>query len=188
MSGAAEKDVEALFGSFFAHGRVGLAPVVFGLGAGGSGDHGDRFGETLQDFRFAGTRRLGEFEVSVSDISRSRDLRADVIVEISGEMEHQMSEAVAERKRLAPELFIAQRIGEFADFAAQFFVTSCESSSDGLVQQVSPTITLANPILFDAAIGTYAAFRSTSAEFFEPNAMQLHTACSMAAVRPAFGT
>jgi len=35
---------------------------------------------------------------------------------------------------------------------------------------------------------TYATFLSTSAEFFDPNAMQLHTACSMVLFLPAAGT
>jgi hypothetical protein len=34
----------------------------------------------------------------------------------------------------------------------------------------------------------YATFLNTSAEFFDPNAMQLHTACSIACFRPALGT
>jgi hypothetical protein len=34
----------------------------------------------------------------------------------------------------------------------------------------------------------HAKFLNTSAEFFEPNAMQLHTACSMAFLRPISGT
>jgi hypothetical protein len=34
----------------------------------------------------------------------------------------------------------------------------------------------------------HPARRSTSAEFLLPNAMQLHTACSIAARRPACGT
>jgi hypothetical protein len=33
-----------------------------------------------------------------------------------------------------------------------------------------------------------AAFLSTSAEFFDPNAMQLHTACSIIFFLPATGT
>ena len=35
---------------------------------------------------------------------------------------------------------------------------------------------------------TYATFLSTNAEFFDPNAMQLHTACSMAFFLPTSGT
>ena len=31
-------------------------------------------------------------------------------------------------------------------------------------------------------------FLSTTAEFFDPNAMQLHTACSISFFLPAFGT
>ena len=34
----------------------------------------------------------------------------------------------------------------------------------------------------------YATFLNTSAEFFDPNAMQLHTACSIAFLRPTSGT
>ena len=34
----------------------------------------------------------------------------------------------------------------------------------------------------------YTAFLSTSAEFFDPNAMQLHTACSILFVLPGSGT
>ncbi len=34
----------------------------------------------------------------------------------------------------------------------------------------------------------YAVFLKTKAEFFDPNAMQLHTACSIAFLRPAAGT
>jgi hypothetical protein len=34
----------------------------------------------------------------------------------------------------------------------------------------------------------YAIILSTSAEFFDPNAMQLHTACSMVFFLPTSGT
>ena len=35
---------------------------------------------------------------------------------------------------------------------------------------------------------TYATFLSTNAEFFDPNAMQLQTACSIVLILPAAGT
>lgn len=35
---------------------------------------------------------------------------------------------------------------------------------------------------------TYATFLSTKAEFLEPNAIQLHTACSIFFLRPGNGT
>ena len=35
---------------------------------------------------------------------------------------------------------------------------------------------------------SHAQFLNTSAEFFDPNAMQLHTACSIAFFRPTSGT
>jgi hypothetical protein len=118
MGGATEKDVEPVFGSFFAGGTISLAPVILGLGARSASDHGHGVDKTSHHLTFLWRGRFSKFAVAIADVSAIRNLCPDVVIEISGEMQHEMSETVAERERLAPELFFGQRGGEFADFAA----------------------------------------------------------------------
>ena len=77
--------------------------------------HGDRFIETFQRFFFR--RRIGivEFARAVAHVSGLRDLRADVVIQVAGEVQDEVAEAVSVRERLLPELIVGERSGEFAD-------------------------------------------------------------------------
>ena len=50
---------------------------------------------------------LRELQVSLPNISCLSDLSANVVVQISGDMQHQVSKAVSIRVRFYPELFFA---------------------------------------------------------------------------------
>jgi hypothetical protein len=71
--------------------------------------------ETLESFLFR--RRVGVVELAraVADVSGLGDLCADVVVQVAGQVQDEMSEAVAEGKRLLPELSTGERRGEFVD-------------------------------------------------------------------------
>ena len=56
-----------------------------------------------------------KFARAIADVAGVRDLRADVIVQIAGEMQDKMAEAVSVGIRLLPELFVAERGRQFAD-------------------------------------------------------------------------
>src|ERR1700693_1282432 len=62
-------------------------------------------------------RRIGvvEFARAVAHVAGLGDLRANVVVQISSEMQNQVSEAVAERKGLLPELVMGQGRGQLAN-------------------------------------------------------------------------
>ena len=60
---------------------------------------------------------------------------------------------------------------------------------------VAQRFSAANKVLYNRGFSpgvclilNYAQFLNTRAEFFDPNAMQLQTACSIACFRPASGT
>src|ERR1700733_1202016 len=56
-----------------------------------------------------------KFARAIADVAGVRDLRADVIVQIAGEMQDKKAEAVSVGIRLLPELFVAERGRQFAD-------------------------------------------------------------------------
>ena len=70
--------------------------------------------QMLQSFFLRWRIGIGEFAGAVADVSGVRDLGADVIVQVAGQVQDQVTETVAVRKGLGPELFFNQRRSEFA--------------------------------------------------------------------------
>ena len=76
-------------------------------------------------------RAIGEFALAVAHIAGARDLRAKVVVQIAGQMQRQMAEAVAVRIRLAPELLLAQRFRQRLHAGGEFLIGSAEAICNG---------------------------------------------------------
>jgi len=112
---AAQKNGEAIAGLGFAFGGVGGGPTGLRLRFDGCDDHADGVIEFVQHFGFGGVARFGEFQIAIADVSVLCHLRADVIAEIAGEVEDQVADTVAERKRISPELLVTEGINPFVE-------------------------------------------------------------------------
>jgi len=65
----------------------------------------------------------------------------------------------------------------------------CRTAPKEILRQVEPGVSFGITWIRAGLEGrSYTTFLSTSAEFFEPNAMQLHTACSIVFFLPGSGT
>src|SRR5450755_3281181 len=98
-----------------AHTRIFRRPIVAGLRADGLEHHSNGVIKAFESFVFRRTTRVVKFARAVADISGLSDLRADVVVEIPGEVQHQMSKAVAKGKWLLPEMRVSDWRGQFVD-------------------------------------------------------------------------
>jgi hypothetical protein len=65
----------------------------------------------LKSLIFRRRIRVIEFARTVADVAGVGDLRADVVIQIAGEVKDQVTEAVALRVGLLPELFVGERGG-----------------------------------------------------------------------------
>ena len=79
--------------------------------------------------------RIGvvEFTRAVADVTGFRDLRADVIVQVAGEVQDQVPEGVSEGKRFLPELGVGERRSQFTDSGGILSVAVGEDSGEGRV-------------------------------------------------------
>ncbi len=114
VGGALQEDGEAGV-EVGAVGGVGAGPIFRGLIFYAGEDHGDGLVEETQGLVFGGRIGIIEFARAVANVAGLRDLRADVVVQVSGEVQHEMAEAVAGGVGLAPELGVGERGSEFAD-------------------------------------------------------------------------
>jgi len=90
-------------------------PLLRRLRANGSDDHGDGVVEVFESFVFRRRIRVVELPRAVADVASLRDLRADVVIQVSREVQDQVAETVSEGERPLPELGFGQRRGEFVD-------------------------------------------------------------------------
>jgi hypothetical protein len=71
--------------------------------------------EAFESFVFRGGIGIIELAGTITDVTGLRDLRADVVVQIAGEMKDEVAEAVAIGKWFLPELGWSDRRSEFAN-------------------------------------------------------------------------
>jgi hypothetical protein len=83
VRGAANEHAEPLGDVLGANGLIRRTPVGLTLRGERREHHVHGTIEILDDLVFGSPRRIAEFSWPVADISRSRDLRADVVVEIA---------------------------------------------------------------------------------------------------------
>lgn len=122
MRHTAQENIEAIANARIANGGVRLAPILSRLRVKRADDHRYGFVEALQRFGFCGRMRVVEFAVAVAHIACPRDLRADVVIQIARQVQHQMAVAVAVIVWLRPKLFLGQCLGPLMHFAQEFFV------------------------------------------------------------------
>src|SRR6266704_526224 len=96
--------------------------------------HGDRAVECTQRLVLIRRLLLREFPVPVAHVSRLRDARSDVIIQIAGQVQHQMPDAVSVGIRFAPELFVRKRVHPFVEMFSHVFVIRCQTGRHCFVQ------------------------------------------------------
>jgi hypothetical protein len=128
VGGAVENDGETIFAGD-AGARVGRAPIVGGLFANRCLHHFYRVIKIRKRFQFGRWFCFRKFARAIALVACLRDLRTDVIVEIAGEMQNQMTDAVAVREWIFPELFFCERRDSRVQVDAEMFVVFCEASA-----------------------------------------------------------
>src|SRR5256885_14112962 len=108
VSGRTQKNTESLFRLRLALRRIFLQPVGGFLLSNRLHNHRYRKVKRREDFFLWKRLWLCEFPITVAHIAGSCHSRADVIIQISGEMKNQMADAISARIRFAPELFRRQ--------------------------------------------------------------------------------
>src|SRR6267143_6651666 len=124
MARTPQKDVESVPGICFPQRGVFQGPIILRLHASGARDHGGRLVEALHHLILRRPGRLSKLPVTISHIASSGDLGADVVIQISSQMKHEMSKTVSERKRLLPELLITERLCQFMNPRRQQLIVS----------------------------------------------------------------
>jgi hypothetical protein len=117
VGGAIENHGEAVLGGGTLRGVVG-GPFFRGLLADGVDDQGNGAIEGAEDILLGGASGFCEF--AVADVTAGGDLSADVIVQIPGQVQDEMSDVVAVGIGISPELFLGQRIDPFVELGGHF--------------------------------------------------------------------
>jgi hypothetical protein len=126
MPGAAQERREAISGVFHAFGGVSRGPVLFRLFLQSGRDGGDGGVKIPEQKFFWVAGGVAEFKRPVADISRPADLRADVVAQIAGKMQQQVSDTVAIRIRAGPYLLVRKRLNQRVNLLRRFLVIAGE--------------------------------------------------------------
>ena len=114
VRGTLHDHIEAVRG-VRANAGIFCRPILSRLGADGLLHHGDGRVKPLQSLLFRRRIRVGEFQRAVADIAGLCDLCADVVIQVSGEMQDEVTEAVSVWERFLPELRVREWSSQFAD-------------------------------------------------------------------------
>ena len=68
------------------------------------------------------------------NIARAGDQRPDIVVQVTGQVQDEVADAVAERERLGPELFLADDVRGLVDAIGQVAEITGELIGGGLGQ------------------------------------------------------
>jgi hypothetical protein len=134
VGGHAQEYGEAIVGFRLKRGGVGFGEICGGLFADGGRDHGDGAVEIDENLFLGEPARLVEFAVAVTHVGGAGDLRADVVIQIAGEMQEQVADAITVRIGLLPELIGRKGRDPLMQAEANFFVVSGERRSDELAE------------------------------------------------------
>jgi len=133
VSAANHHYVEASFG-IGAGAGVFCRPIFSRLPADSFENHIHGVVKPLESLVFRRRIRIVEFARAIADVAGPRDLCADVVVQIARQMQNQVAEAVAKRKRLLSELGVGKRPSKLTDSGGVGRVALCESRRNGLVK------------------------------------------------------
>lgn len=134
VRGAVEESAEAVSGFGFALGGVRQGPIRFLLLLQSGDDHGDGVVEFAKHFGFACAASFREFQIAITNVAGLGDLRADVIVEVTGEVEQKVAGAVAVGVGIAPKLLVRKGINPSVNILGPSAEFAGEAAGDGLRQ------------------------------------------------------
>lgn len=106
MRGAVQESIKAVAGIFHALRGVGGGPVCLSLPVKSGSDHGNGVAEIFEQQFLWVADRITELQRTVAHVTGPGDLRANVVVQVSREMQKQVPDAVAVRIRPVPYLFL----------------------------------------------------------------------------------
>ena len=103
-----------------AFGGIRKRPTGLGLPPHRLKNERDRFIEFAENFGFCRAASLAELKVTVPKVAGIGDSRSDVVTEVSGQVKHQVSDAVPLREGIAPELVVRERIDPLVKVGGAF--------------------------------------------------------------------
>src|SRR5215472_2366764 len=133
MPRATDKYVEAVLRLRLTFCGVLLFPVRRTLVSNRRHHHGHSSVKSPQGLVFVRRFWLRELAFPVARIPGLRNPRADVVTQVPCQVQHQVSHAVAVRKRLLPELLVVQRIHPFVQLLGHIFVIRRQSVCNSFV-------------------------------------------------------
>src|SRR6185437_3652554 len=131
MGGAGEKHIKAVASVFHPFCRVRRGPVCFRLAGQRCPNQGYGISKILEELFPWMPDRITEFERAVTHVSGTGNLSSNVIIQVSGEVEQQVADAVAVRIRACPDLMERERLHEVNDCVSPFLVIAAEIAGDG---------------------------------------------------------
>ena len=132
MARASEDERDAILGIGLPFSGVRRGPVGFGLFFDGGNHHRNCLIEFTQDFRLRQLLRLRKFQITIAYVTGFGDLRADVITQIAGQVQHQMPDAVAVRERIVPELLLGKRVNPLVEFRRAVAIFTDKGGTDAI--------------------------------------------------------
>src|SRR6267378_3284464 len=109
MPRTTNENLHSIRGFRLALGSVRFSPVLRSLLSNRRYHHGDGAVKCAQRFLFAWRLFVRKLPFAVPHISGFRHARTNVVIQIAGQMQHQVPDAISVRIRSAPEPFIRKR-------------------------------------------------------------------------------
>src|ERR1700731_3766762 len=126
MPRTTHENLETIRGFRLPFGRIRLSPVCRALLSNRRRHHRHRAVKRSQRFVLPRWLPVRKLPVAVAHVSRLGNASSDVIVQITGHVQHQVSNAVSIRIRLAPELFVRKRLRPLVQLRRNIFVIGCQ--------------------------------------------------------------
>ena len=104
VSGHAQKQCKASVRARLGRIEIGLLEITGGLCPDRGGDHVDGTIEICEHLLFGQLGWIRKFEGTISDIARARDVFPDVMVQVTGQVQNEVTNAVSVRIGFAPDV------------------------------------------------------------------------------------
>src|SRR5882672_6394280 len=134
MPRTTNENLHSIRGFRLALGSVRLSPVLRPLFSYRRHHHGAGAVQCAQGLLFAWRLFIRKLPFAVPHISGFRHARPNVVVQISGQVQHQVPNAISVRIRLAPEPFIRKRVHRLVQLGRNIFVIRRQPISHRFVQ------------------------------------------------------
>src|SRR5579864_93796 len=130
MGGATQKDSKSVSSVFHSFCGVSCTPIRAGLFGDGVLHHDHGSGKCLEQVFFGYPVLRGEFQVTIANVARSRDVGPNIKIQVAGEVKEEMPNAVAIGIRAGPNLVIGERLKQGMNFFGERLIVPAEVRSD----------------------------------------------------------